>query len=156
MVCPHFFAIRKKNIRSFIGNISFGLSLRHQTAPLSLETYRLLADTISDRFPLTPVYCRSDSPPNPNSMPLERSVTFYEYVIVDGKRYHASSTIGSNRSSLVHVRIPATTPVNAYGEILEIFQVNQDFRHTGQPLWMARARWFIPWRHELGSIWDEL
>jgi hypothetical protein len=83
-------------------------------------------------------------------------VTFYEYVIVDGKRYLASRTDGSTRSSLVHVRIPATHPIDAYGEILEIFRINQDFHCAGGSLWIASARWFTPWKGDAESIWNDL
>ena len=123
---------------------------------MSSDTYRILADTIRFKYPRTPVHCRSDRAVIRNSLPLERTATFFKYVVVDGKRYYASRTVGSNKSSFVHVIIPGPSPINAYGEILEIFQFNQDFRQTGSPLWLARVRWFKPWAGEREKIWDDL
>jgi len=123
---------------------------------MSSDTYRLLADTICSRYPGTPVHCRSDSVVSPNSVPLERTATFFEYVVIDGKRYFASRTVGLNRSSLVHVIIPGMSPIHGYGEILEIFQFNQVFSLTNSPLWLAQVRWFKPWSGERETIWDEL
>jgi len=123
---------------------------------MSFETYRLVAETISTRFPLTPVHCRSDRPLLSNSVPLERIATFFEYVIIEGKRYHASRTVGLNRSSFAHVVIPGLTPVNAYGEILEIVQVNQRFQMSDCPFWFVRIRWFKAWAGEREQLWDNL
>jgi hypothetical protein len=121
-----------------------------------METYRLLADMICLRFPLTPVHRRSDRPGFPNSLPLDHSATFFEYVVVDGKRYYASRMVGWNKSSFVHVMIPGTSSNDAYGEILEVFQFDQDFRRAGCPLWLAHIRWFRPWSGEREGIWDNL
>jgi hypothetical protein len=121
-----------------------------------METYRLLAKTISLRFPLTLVHCLSDHPTSLISKPLHRYAKFHEYVVVDGKRYHASRAVGSNKLSLVQVRIPSTPPVDAYGEILEIFEVIQEFQHIKRPLVMAHTRWFKSWAGEPESIWHAL
>jgi len=53
--------------------------------------------------------------------------------------------VGLNRSSFVHVLVPGPVPTNAYGEVLEILQVNQDFQKVGYPLWFAQVRWFKVW-----------
>jgi hypothetical protein len=103
-----------------------------------------------------PVHCRSDRAVAPNSLPLEHIATFFEYVVVNGKRFYASRTVGWNKSSLVHAVIPGPIPKDAYGEVLEILQINQDFRNTGTPLWFARVRWFKPWCGERDQIWDNL
>ena len=107
-------------------------------------------------YPCTPVHCRSDHLLVPNSLPLERSATFFDYVVIEGKRYFASRTVGWNKSSFVQVLIPSTPPITAYGEILEVFQFDQDFRQIGSPLWMARMRWFKPWTGECDTIWGNL
>jgi hypothetical protein len=136
--------------------LPYAFSPRHHTKTMLSDTYRLLADSICSRFPSTPVHCHSDNAVLPNSLPLERTAVFFDYVVVDGKRYHASHTMGCNRSSFVHVLIPGPHPVDAYGELLEIFQFNQDFQHTGSSLRMARVRWFNPWTGECENIWDDL
>ncbi|KAG1867648.1 hypothetical protein F4604DRAFT_1927432 [Suillus subluteus] len=121
---------------------TFSLSPHHKTRAMSSETYRTLARTLCFRFPYTPVHCCGDEPLVRNSTPLNREATFYEYVVVNGRRYHASRTVGSNSSSLVHVTIPRAVPVATYGELLEICQF--DCR-SGHSVWFGRMRWFKPW-----------
>ena len=81
---------------------------------------------------------------------------FFEYVIVKGKRYHASRTVGANKSSFAHVAIPGPSPANAYGEILDIIQVNPQFQQGGRPLRFVRMRWFKAWSGEREQLWDDL
>jgi hypothetical protein len=138
------------------GLTPYSFSPRHQTSDLSWDTYRHLVDTISFRFPHSPVHCRADRVVAHNSIPLERSTVFFEYVIIDGKRYYASNTTGCNRSSLVHICLPGSAPNDAYGEILEIFQVSQHLRKVGHPLSFARVHWFKGWLGERDILWDEL
>ena len=139
-----------------IGGVSYGLSLRFHEDSMSSDMYRLITQTICTRFPLTPVHCRSECPSFPNSLPLDRTATFFEYVIVEGKRYHASRTVGANKSSFVHVVIPGPSPANAYGEILDIVQVNLQFQQSGCPLRFVRMRWFKAWSGEREQLWDDL
>jgi hypothetical protein len=70
-------------------------------------------------------------------MPLDWAATFFEYIVMDGKHYHASLTVMSSNLSLVHVVIPASALIDAYREVLEVFQFDQDFRQIGRPLWLA-------------------
>ena len=137
-------------------SVPYAFSPHHHTRHMSSDTYRLLANTICSRFPSTPIHCRSDNLVFPNSLPLERTALFFDYIVVDSKRYHASRTVRSNRLSFVHVLIPGPSPVGAYRELLEVFQLNQDFRHTGSSLRLAHMRWFRPWTGERESIWDDL
>ena len=139
-----------------IGGVTYGLAPRRQIKNMSSETYRLLAHTICVRYPATPVHCRSDHAATPNSLPLMHTALFFDYVVVNGKQFYASQTVGWNKSSLVHVIIPGPFLKDAYGEILEILQVDQDFRNTGHPLWLARVRWLKPWCGERDPIWDDL
>ncbi|KAG2046439.1 hypothetical protein BDR06DRAFT_977475 [Suillus hirtellus] len=49
-------------------------------------------------------------------LPLDCNTTFFDYMIIDGKRYHGSRTVGYNHSSFVHVAIPGPTATqHAYG-----------------------------------------
>ena len=138
------------------GRVPYAFSPRHHIENMSSDTYCLLANMICSRFPSTPVHCRSDNVVLPNSIPLEHTALFFDYVVVDGKQYHASCTIGCNRSSFVHVLIPGPHPINAYGELLEVFQFNQDFCQSSSSLWLARMRWFSAWTGERESIWEDL
>ena len=81
---------------------------------------------------------------------------FFEYVIVEGKRYHASCTVSANKSSFAHVAIPGPSPANAYGEILDIIQVNPQFQQGGHPLRFVQMRWFKAWSGERKQLWDDL
>lgn len=120
---------------------------------MSSETYRLLQHTISTHFPETPVHCAWDLPRFPNSIPLDTTATFYDYVILDGKRYHGSSTIGSNSSSLVEVAMPDDPSHLECGELTEIFKFEQ---RGGFPLFFGRVRWFKTWTGPREKIWDDL
>ncbi|KIJ06435.1 hypothetical protein PAXINDRAFT_158731, partial [Paxillus involutus ATCC 200175] len=137
---------------------SYDLSPRHQTQVMSSDTYQMLARTICMRFPLTPVHCQYEQPLVPHSLPLNPGAVFFEYVIVNGKRYYASRTVGFNKSSFVHTIIPRSTGgvAHGYGEILEIFQVTQQFRAGGQSLWFARMRWFKAWEGQRDNVWKNL
>jgi hypothetical protein len=137
-------------------SVPYTFSPHHYTRHMSSDMYHLLANTICSRFPLTPIHCHLDNLVFPNSLPLERTALFFDYIVVDGKRYHASHTVRSNRLSFVHVLIPGPSSVGAYGELLEVFQLNQDFRHTGSSLWLAHVRWFRLWTGEHESIWNDL
>ncbi|KAG0700531.1 hypothetical protein DFH29DRAFT_1001034 [Suillus ampliporus] len=131
------------------------LSPRHHLKDLSTDTYRLLAETLCLQFPLTPVHCRMDRPLLSHSLPLNRQAIFFDYVVLRGKRYYASRTTGFNHSSFVHVVIPNNgSPCHAYGEILEIFQFEQNLRGQGNRMWFARMRWLKAWRAE-PSPWDK-
>ncbi|KAG1844856.1 hypothetical protein DFJ58DRAFT_843947 [Suillus subalutaceus] len=81
---------------------------------------------------------------------------FFDYVVIDSKRYYASRAVGTNCSCLVHVIIPGTTVIHAYGEVLEIFQFNQNLRNVDDSLWFACMHWFVPWRGEREKVWDDL
>lgn len=126
---------------------------------MSTELYRLLARTLCVWSPETPVHCRSHAPLVAHSLPLNHEATFFDYVVIGGKRYHASRTAGMNNSSLVHVTIPQRSGqgvINAYGEILELFRFDQDIHHQGESLYFARMRWFKRWDGERETIWDTL
>ncbi|KAG9317973.1 hypothetical protein JVU11DRAFT_29 [Chiua virens] len=145
-----------EDMSSDVGMV-YGLSPRRQRRTMSLETYELLARTISLLSPSTPVHCRYRHPVVPNSIPLDREALFFDYVVVHGKRYYASRSVGSKSSSLVQVTLPSldsSTTRIAYGEILEIIQFDQDIRHTNESMWFARVRWFKKWSGERESIWD--
>lgn len=135
----------------------YELSPRHHTRPLPSDTYRFLVQTLCFRFPETPVHCRHQTALVRNSTPLSYQATFFDYVIINGRRYYASRTIGSNRSSLVHVIIPGTPPTHAFGEVLEIFQISQPLEADQTRLsWFARARWFMSWGGDLDGVWADL
>ena len=143
-------------LTAMIGGVPYALSPRRQVKNMSLETYHLLAYTLCLCYPTTPIHCHLDRALTPNSLPLDYSAMFFEYIVVDSKHFFASQTSGWNKSSLVHVLISGPNPKDTYGEILEILQIDQDFRRAGHPLWLAHVRWFIPWYGQQSQIWDDL
>ena len=121
-----------------IGGIPYALSPRCQFKNMLLETYHLLAHTICTRYPAMPVHCQSDHVVTPNSFPLNHIVIFFEYVVINGKCFYTSRTVGWNKLSLIHVVIPGPFPRDAYGEVLEILQIDQDFQNIGSLLWLIQ------------------
>jgi hypothetical protein len=110
-----------------LGMQMFSLSPHCKTQVMSTEMCCLLACTLCFCFPYTPVHCHGDEPLVQNSTPLNCEATLYDYVIVNGRHFHASRTVGSNSSSLVHVTIPGMVPGTAYyGELLEYYSSSLD------------------------------
>lgn len=118
--------------------LTYALSPRHQESVLSMETYRLLAHTLTTRFPFSPVHCQHERAAQPHSIPLTNKAVFFDYVVIDGKRFHASRAVGTRRSSLVHIQIPGQAITHAYGEILDIIEVDQHLHDGKWTLCFAR------------------
>ncbi len=138
------------------GCVLYVLSPRCQNKHMLSETYHLLAHTICLWYPATPVHCRPNCAIRPNSLPLDHTATFFNYVVIEDKCFYTSCTVSWNRSSLVHVVIPGCSPKDAYGEVLELLQIDQDFWHTGYLLWLAWMHWLKLWCGEQDQIWNEL
>ncbi|KAG1907550.1 uncharacterized protein F5891DRAFT_974250 [Suillus fuscotomentosus] len=101
----------------------YSLSPRHRKRDMSMDTYRLLAQSLCFRFPHTPVHCRTDRAIVPQSLPLNRQTVFFDYVIVDGKAL---------------LRFP-------YSRIQPLL----NFHGEEKTMWFARMRWFKPWGAQL-------
>ncbi|KAJ7126601.1 hypothetical protein C8R43DRAFT_897637 [Mycena crocata] len=136
--------------------VSYGFSPTSKIAVMRDETYRQLAGALTIHFPTVPVHCISDSPLHPDSLPLTTRATFYNYVIVNGRRYYASSLAKSNRGSLIQVSFsPPGGPVTLHcGELIEIFKFQQ--YEDSDELFFGRMRWFTPYRGTPEPVWDQL
>ncbi|KZT18076.1 hypothetical protein NEOLEDRAFT_1081034 [Neolentinus lepideus HHB14362 ss-1] len=90
------------------------------------------------------------------SIPLEDSAIFYDYVVLNGKRYHASEATGMHRTSMVEVDLKRDNGSirTEYGELLEIFEYDQ--KTLGGPIWLGRIRWFVPWTGARDPVWSTL
>ena len=124
---------------------------------MSQETYHKLAWTLSIKYPDFPVHCQSQRPLNPQSVPLDQKATFYDYVVINGKRYYASSAVGSRQASLVEINVNGNTIPPATlkcGELLEILQVDNLLSRNGHPIWLGRMRWFKEWTLPWEAVWD--
>ncbi|KAG1723042.1 hypothetical protein EDB19DRAFT_1916289 [Suillus lakei] len=86
-----------------------------------------------------------DLPLVAHSLPLNRQAIFFEYVILGGKRYYASRTVGSNCSSFIHAIIPSALhpPRHAYGE------------DTIPCCGLRELAGLKPWRCESTNPWDD-
>lgn len=121
------------------------------------ETYQLVAQMICLHFPETPVHCRHQAATMSNSLPLSYEATFFDYVILNGKRYYASHAVRGNWSSFVHVVIPGESATHAFREILKIFQIYQLLRAgMNHMLWFACLWWFKSWEGDLDDVWANL
>ena len=136
--------------------MSYSLSPRHHKDNMSSNTYQLVIKAICSQFLLTPVHCWSEHPIFPNSLPLERTATFFKYIVIGGKHYYALCAVGTNKSSFTHIVIPGLSLANIYSEVLEFIQVNQQIQQNGCPLWFIWMWWFKAWAGECEQLWDDL
>ncbi|KAJ7852606.1 hypothetical protein B0H13DRAFT_2359401 [Mycena leptocephala] len=134
--------------------LAYEFSPHSKVGLMTDETYHQLAGALTKHFPDVRVHCISDPAPHPDSIPLNTQATFYNYVVVDGRRYYASSRARSNRSSLIQAAIPTGTGISLHcGELLEIFKFQQCA--DGTELWFGRVRWFTTYRGTPEPIWEK-
>ncbi|KAJ7508235.1 hypothetical protein B0H11DRAFT_1902552 [Mycena galericulata] len=132
----------------------YELSPRFKLQLMSDETYRHMVGALTMHFPDVPVHCISDVPRHPNSIPLNTQATFHNYVIVNGRRYYASSAAKSNRGSLIQLATPTDTGMSIHcGELVEVFKFQQSDGDT--ELCFGRMRWFTQYQGSLEPIWHE-
>lgn len=143
-----------------IAGMVYGLSPWRQHQMMGMETYEQLTNTICLWSPTTPVHCCYNHPLIYHSIPLDREAIFFEYVVIHGKRYYASRSVGTCLLSLVQVAIPSdlggSGTTVAYGEILEVFQFKQDIYRVNESMWFAWMQWFKQWTGEREGIWETL
>jgi hypothetical protein len=130
----------------------FAPSPRQETKSMSIETYHQLACALAFWYPETHLHCQGKHPIHPDSLLLDQSAIFFDYIIFNGSRYYASRSVGSNRASLVDVMLP--TEETRSGEILELLQVQVN--NMSNLIWVAHMRWFRPWDGPRERIWDDL
>jgi hypothetical protein len=137
--------------------ISYSLSPRSTERSMSSEIYHLLLREFTILFPDQHYHNRMHQPHNQNSIPLSNKAIFFDYVIVNGHRYHASNGVdsGVNAQSLIHVEVQADTDFRRVqcGELLDIIQFSGG--PTKDPLWFGRICWFKTWTGPCPRIWDE-
>ncbi|KAG2046041.1 hypothetical protein BDR06DRAFT_977775 [Suillus hirtellus] len=122
-------------------------------AALSKELDEVNADA-GEVYALSPRH----QPVISHSIPLRCEATFFDYVVIKGKQYYASHMVGYNSSSLVHAVMPdlhGEGSQEAYGEVLEVFQLDQDIHFTGESMWFAHMQWFKPWNGS-STGWEDL
>jgi hypothetical protein len=135
--------------------LAYQFSPHSKVGLMTDETYHQLSGALTKHFPDVRVHCISDPAPHPDSIPLNTQATFYNYVVVDGRRYYASSRARSNRSSLIQAAIPTGTGISLHcGELLEIFKFQQCA--DGTELWFGHVRWFTTYRGTPEPIWEKL
>ena len=130
-------------------------SARNKVKRLSNKTYQQLSRTLNIRFPDHPVHCQSERPKSFHSIPLSPEATFFDYVVLGGRRYHASRAVGSNRSALVEVVLKNLhmNGQSSCGELLEIFKT--DPYRNSQPQFLGHVRWYKEWDQPCEAIWTQ-
>lgn len=63
----------------------------------------------------------------PHGISLNTKAIFFDYIVIGKKHFHISCLVGINRTSLSYVIIPDEHEGYTYGEIPEIFQIDQAF-----------------------------
>ena len=134
----------------------FALSPRWEVRKMSSETYALLVDQLNIMFADEQMhfYARTQARPTPRSIAVDFNAQFYDYVVLNGRRYHASASSNTPAQSLVEVHVPALNGITRkeYGELVEILQYNQ---LPGQrQVWLGRVRWFTRWEGQLPPSWQ--
>lgn len=123
---------------------------------MSSETYSLLVDQLNIMFTSDGMsfYSRIQARPTPQSIAVELNARFYDYVILNGRRFHASSNANTPALSLVEVHVPSLNGDlrKEYGELVEILAYDQ---LPGQrQVWLGRVRWFSRWEGQLPPSWQ--
>lgn len=117
------------------------------------ELYMSLLKYFNAVYPQWHVHSYLARPQHADSTPLTDTVILFDYVTMRGQRFYSSSFSGVRSSALAEVQVP-WLPTSACGEILEIFQFQQNI---SQPvLWLARMRWFKPWSGDCEAVWTQL
>ena len=118
---------------------------------LYLELLRYLALYLPD------IKLHSNITPNPSldSIPLTREAYFFDYAIIEGRRFHASErgSVDSRGNAMVQVRISERGDTWA-GELLDIIHIDQE---PGLRLTLGHFRWLAPLHLDLSdSVWASL
>ncbi|KZV76257.1 hypothetical protein PENSPDRAFT_476384 [Peniophora sp. CONT] len=144
------------SIELSVASTQFALSSRWEMRSMPSETYRLLVDQLNIMFAQDGLrfHSRRQALPTPQSIAVEIDARFYDYVVLDGRRFHASSHANTPAQSLVEVHVPALNGVvrKEYGELVEILQYDQ--LPGGRCIWLGHIRWFTRWEGQLPPSWQ--
>jgi hypothetical protein len=90
--------------------------------------------------------------PSPSSRPLLAKADFFDYVVIQGQKYLASTRATNSSESLIAVSTSAVGQTWV-GELQYIFALNQDSvgRHR-----FGKVRWFVPFFIQEDIIWSKL
>ncbi|KAI0093118.1 hypothetical protein BDY19DRAFT_902918 [Irpex rosettiformis] len=128
----------------------YELSKRQKTADLDSDAYAALLHYFQVQNPTWHLHSRFQRPQFSDSMPLTRTVIFFDYVSLKGQRFYAENLSGNRSASIVSANVSwSTTP--ACGTLLDIFQFQQ--RADIPAIWLARVRWFKKWQGPSEDVW---
>lgn len=135
-------------------DLAFELGSAYEIRNLSHALYHTVLRHLNIIQPHFPLYSPLTAPPTPTSIPMSAIATFYPHVVLNKRRYHASSSSGNTSKALVAATI--TQDGSASSRVCEILDI-LSFQQPGTPLrflW-AHVRWFVPYRASIvSSAWQ--
>lgn len=123
------------------------LSTRSVTSLMNPDVYRAVLDHFTARlsFPV-----RSHIAASSVGVPVLPQATFFDYIVINQRRYWASSRNSNNANSLIAV----ATGQGSYhiGELIDIFAISQ--QTLGGIHRFGRVRWLQPFAFDMSqSAW---
>lgn len=76
-----------------------------------------------------------------NAVPLFPNATFFNYVIIEQRRYWAANRNNNEANSLVAISVGPVNDVSV-GKLMDIFVLNQE--SLGTRFLLAHVRWLVP------------
>lgn len=130
------------------GGVAFLLSTRSVTGLMAPDVYRDVLDHFVIRLPF-PV--RSHIATSNVGVPLLPQATFFDYVVINQRRYWASSRNSNNANSLISVMTGQGS--SHVGELTDIFTISQST--LGGIHRFGRVRWLQPFAFDMSrSAWS--
>ena len=132
--------------------ISFRLSTRSACLSFPTELYYSVLQHLQRRMPDLELHSHISLAPSPSSRPLFARADFFDYVVIRGQKYTASTWANDSSESLIAVSTSALGQTWV-GELQYIFALDQD--SVGHHRF-GKVRWFVPFFVEKDMIWNKL
>ncbi|RXW14412.1 hypothetical protein EST38_g11447 [Candolleomyces aberdarensis] len=131
-------------------SVIYAFSPRFETRRLDSALYYRLLNYLSTVFPSENLRSWNEADPLPGSVPLVSEALFFDYVIIQGRRYHASHRAGNAKNSMVEVFVSQMG--NTWiGELQDIIQIEQ----KPSKFVLGSFRWLQPLALDLSqSLWQ--
>ncbi|KAJ7156636.1 hypothetical protein C8R46DRAFT_1114746 [Mycena filopes] len=137
--------------------IGFQLGPRFEKITIPPDIYAAILQTLQLRPATVSLHSYLSLPPSRESRALYSQGFFFDHVIVNNRRYLASSRSVSATSSLVAVRVSSVAGAQPWvGELFAIIAVKQDDLQIPTQTF-GYVRWFRPSATNIsGMVWEEL
>jgi hypothetical protein len=138
---------------TFVDGIAYSLSPRFTSTQMTSEMYHLVLRYLSALYPAANLRSLNHPSPAPGSVPLPNAAWFFDYVVLQGRRYSSSSRTTNRANSMVQAFV-SDRGDTCVGELINIIhiEVNEDHKYV-----LGHFRWLHPFS-ELGidpaqTIW---